>query len=133
MAKLIATLLALTWGLPLCLAQALGAPIPRPKPPGEPWVAPNLWVEVFFEEKPAPEILVVLQPLAPNRLPSGRPILRLTDGKGQAQLPLSTPPDRLLITFLDRERGLRLQVLLSFALGTWSLGPYRFHLALLPP
>ncbi|MDM7323558.1 MAG: hypothetical protein P3W93_000935 [Thermus sp.] len=131
MATLLFLLPFLVW--PLGLAQTPGAPIPKPRPPEEPLVTPTLWVEVLFGGKPALGILVVLQPLAPNRLPSGPSVLRLTDGEGRASLPLSASPERLLISFHDRERGLRLSVPLTFALGTFSLGPYRFALSLAPP
>lgn len=88
---------------------------------------------MLFGETPLPGILVVLQPMAPNRMPFGKGILRLTDKDGTARFPLTEEATGFLIAFHDRERGLRLQMPLAFALGTWSLGPYRFALSLLPP
>lgn len=126
-------LLLFLFAWPLSLAQTPGAPIPKPRPPEEPLGVSTLQVEVLFEGKPASGILVVLQPLAPNRLPAGPPVLRLTDGEGRASFSLLASPDRFLISFQDREKGLRLQVPLTFALGIWSLGPYRFSLNLPPP
>ncbi|GAA6743909.1 hypothetical protein [Thermus antranikianii] len=115
------------------LAQKPEAPIPRPRPPEEPLSPPVLEVRVLFGETPLPGILVVLQPMAPNRMPFGKGILRLTDKDGTARFPLTEEATGFLIAFHDRERGLRLQMPLAFALGTWSLGPYRFALSLLPP
>ncbi|WP_038048974.1 hypothetical protein [Thermus caliditerrae] len=117
----------------LALAQGPGAPIPRPRPPEEPRGPSVLQVEIAFEEKPLPGVLVILQPLAPNHLPTGKGTLRLTDGEGKALFPLSQTPANLLLSIQDRERALRLQMPLAFALGTWSLGPYRLTLSLFPP
>lgn len=128
---LLPLLLFLAW--PLSLAQAPGTPVPKPKPPEEPFAAPALRVEASFGGKPAPGILVILQPLAPNRLPSAPSVLQLTDSEGRVSLPLPASPERLLLSLQDRERGLRLQMPLAYALGTLSLGPYRFSLSLSPP
>ncbi|MFN4074043.1 MAG: hypothetical protein ACK4G4_11620 [Thermus sp.] len=130
MAQAFLTILLLT---SLALAQGPESPIPRPKPPEEPRGSPLLQVEITFEERPLPGVLVILQPLAPNRLPTGKGVLRLTDKEGKALFSLSQPPANLLLSIQDREKGVRLQVPLAFALGTWSLGPYRFTLSLSPP
>lgn len=117
----------------LALAQGPGAPVPKPKPPQEPQDTSFLWVHVTFEGKPLRGVLVILQPLAPNHLPVGKGILRLTNEEGKAFFPLPQASGSLLLSIQDRERGLRLQVPLALALGTWSLGPYRFSLNLSPP
>lgn len=125
-------LLAIFFLFSLALAQGPEVPVPRPKPPEEPREPLLLRVETTYEGKPLPGVWVILQPLAPNRLPTGKGVLRLTDKEGKALFSLSQPPANLLLSIQDRERGVRLQVPLAFALGTWSLGPYRFTLSLSP-
>jgi hypothetical protein len=115
--------------LGLALAQA---PIPRPRPPEEPKPIWLLRVEVAKGGAPLSGVLVLLQEVSPNRLLLRQSRPRLTSTDGSVELPLEANPEDYLLLY-SREENLRLQAPLHLLLGTWSLGPYRFSLALKAP
>lgn len=107
--------------------------IPRPTPPGEPVAYGVVQVQVLKEEHPLPGVWVTLQPVAANGLPNGKDLVRWTDGKGEASLPLLQPLRSLLLILRDAGGGFCLQIPLEQALGTWTLGPYRLEVRVALP
>lgn len=92
-----------------------------------------LRVEIAKGDVPLPKVLIQVQEISPNRLPIRQGLPRLTRADGSVELPLEAGPERYLLLLYSREENVRLQAPLHVLLGTWSLGPYHFNLALKAP